>query len=525
MKKFFTIFLFFIYFTVLIGVGLKLFYPSIFQSLASVFLSVQEKTQFHDPFTTNNDEVLEIVYAIGAYTFEPTIYDSINRAWMSDVYEGLVAIDENFHVQSALAISWGLIDDFTWEFKLRPKVSFHDGSFVTPADIQYSIERAMNLQGSGLSNLLSSIARVNVVDSSRIRIETKISDPTLLHKLAAVYIVPEGKNDFDVNPIGTGIYRVTAFEPGKNLSLSLFSYYWNPMRKAAYETVQLLVVADKDDRMNRIINGAADFITDFPPGALKVFEDADMTVVTRPSLEVTFLIFDTQNTDTIYADRSIREAVSYAIDQNQIIRFVNSFGYPATQFTSRGVFGFNPEIQSKRYDIERARQLIREKTFTRLKGSLDMVKGLELLGQYISSQLFQIGIDIQVNYLSLSDLAKKVTEGKSHFYFMGWRSEFGDVSDFYKFIVHSQTQDGSYGKYNGGRFINVAIDKLIEQSEQTFSSEKRLEILRTIMKVLVDEEFFGIPLFEPKLIFAYRNGLSWTPRYDGYVFPSAIKLQ
>ena len=43
-------------------------------------------------------------------------------------YDPLVYVDPNQQLQPALATSCRVIDDTTWEFKLRRGVKFHDGS-------------------------------------------------------------------------------------------------------------------------------------------------------------------------------------------------------------------------------------------------------------------------------------------------------------------------------------------------------------------------------------------------------------
>src|SRR3954451_16277927 len=44
-----------------------------------------------------------------------------------NVFDGLAALDADGAVQPALAESWATVDDRTWEFRLRPGVTFHNG--------------------------------------------------------------------------------------------------------------------------------------------------------------------------------------------------------------------------------------------------------------------------------------------------------------------------------------------------------------------------------------------------------------
>lgn len=53
---------------------------------------------------------------------------SANLATAMHVYGALVERDETLRIRPGLAESWALIDDSTWEFRLRRDVRFHDGS-------------------------------------------------------------------------------------------------------------------------------------------------------------------------------------------------------------------------------------------------------------------------------------------------------------------------------------------------------------------------------------------------------------
>jgi peptide/nickel transport system substrate-binding protein len=44
-------------------------------------------------------------------------------------------LDPDSRVIPALAESWTLVNNLTWEFKLRRGVKFHDGSEMTAEDI------------------------------------------------------------------------------------------------------------------------------------------------------------------------------------------------------------------------------------------------------------------------------------------------------------------------------------------------------------------------------------------------------
>ena len=57
------------------------------------------------------------------------------------MFEALIKRDEKLQMKPGLAESWRLVDENTWEFKLRRNVKFHDGSDFTVDDVIATFER------------------------------------------------------------------------------------------------------------------------------------------------------------------------------------------------------------------------------------------------------------------------------------------------------------------------------------------------------------------------------------------------
>ena len=68
--------------------------------------------------------------------------DKENKAATKQVYEALVDVNSNLAIVPQLALAWKPLNPTTWEFDLRPGVTFHDGTPFTAADVVFSIERA-----------------------------------------------------------------------------------------------------------------------------------------------------------------------------------------------------------------------------------------------------------------------------------------------------------------------------------------------------------------------------------------------
>src|ERR1700704_5815448 len=60
---------------------------------------------------------------------------------MQYFFDKLVEYGDKLEIVPALAASWKLTDNLTWEFKLRKGVTFHDGTPFTADDVIFSLER------------------------------------------------------------------------------------------------------------------------------------------------------------------------------------------------------------------------------------------------------------------------------------------------------------------------------------------------------------------------------------------------
>ena len=58
-----------------------------------------------------------------------------NVSLMSHIYDGLINRDAQSKPIPGLALAWSMIDDTTWEFRLRPNVTFHNGQPFTAENV------------------------------------------------------------------------------------------------------------------------------------------------------------------------------------------------------------------------------------------------------------------------------------------------------------------------------------------------------------------------------------------------------
>lgn len=450
---------------------------------------------------------LTIAYDQPLSGYEPMAMGAYERGYLANVYEGLVRFDRDFNLEPSLALSWGMMDDTTWQFKLRSGVKFHDDSDFGADDVIFSIERAQNLPSSTMQDLVQHIIGVKEVQEGVIQIETDIPDPTLLNKLTLLPIIPAETKDIITVPVGTGSYaflRATDYE----WQFARFDGYWG--LAPSFPELNIRYISDKLERYEAFVSGEVDVLGQVPPVFVEPLLEQGYKVASIPSLEVHFFMFDSEGEDSIFRHEEVRKAVAYGLDVPSLTKMASDFATPASQFVSRGVFGYNPTLEPYFYDLTAATKFLRNLSKTNWETTLDLPEGLEGLGDYVVEKMADVGFKVNVKTWSAADYQELIRSGGSDFYFLAWRSDTGDATDFFTNVVYSK------GDLNGGNFLDEGVDKLIETMEQNVLESTRLDQLQELSE-LVNEKTIGVPLFETDSLIGVSPDLNWEPRMDNLI--------
>ncbi|MBI4635461.1 MAG: hypothetical protein HY727_03840 [Candidatus Rokubacteria bacterium] len=130
------------------------------------------------------------------------------------MFDSLVGRDAGNRIVPELAESWKLLDDLTWQLRLRKGVVFHDGEPFNAEAVRFTIQRVLDPnQKSPNRATISEIARVDVVDDHTVNLVTRQPYAPLLNRLIDFPIVPprytaeKGSQGQALRPVGTGPFR------------------------------------------------------------------------------------------------------------------------------------------------------------------------------------------------------------------------------------------------------------------------------------------------------------------------------
>jgi peptide/nickel transport system substrate-binding protein len=293
---------------------------------------------------------------------EPATLDPLSPANTADgrsilfnVFEGLVKPAPDGALEPAAAEAYRIEEDgMVYVFTLRRGLRFHDGTEVSPGDVEFTLNEAVRAGFSGFGQ----IRTVEITPAGEIRITLKAPDPEFLPYLT-IGVVPKNNPDREKNPVGTGPFSIQNYAAQQSLSLVKNPHYWRP-GTPGLDKVTLVFVADSNALLLALRGGSIDGAS--LTGALVQQLSPELfDIVPSPSNAVHLLALN--NAVPPLDDVRVRRAINYAVDLREIID---------TAFYGRGTPSGSPLIPGlSRYyepsladpypaDPDRARRLLEE---------------------------------------------------------------------------------------------------------------------------------------------------------------------
>jgi ABC-type transport system substrate-binding protein len=263
------------------------------------------------------------------------------------IFDRLVSLDGKGQPQPALAVAWEHDPQYqTWQFKLRPAVKWQDGSPLTPQDV--------------LSSLAGSAPNGAVQLSGADSLEFKMSEPRpdLLTTLATDpgwMIRRPPVISSDALPVGTGPFRLTAWDAGRHVVLQAYDDYWGG--RPYIDGIEVQMGRSSRDQLLDLGLDKAD-IVELDPGEARRAQQEGRKVWISAPVELLSLRFDLNK--PAVQDRRLREAIAGCIDRAAIQKVLfQNYGEGTGSIFPNWVSGY-AFLFSTAMDLARARQMTAE---------------------------------------------------------------------------------------------------------------------------------------------------------------------
>ena len=181
--------------------------------------------------TATEDKIVTVAQGAKPKTLDPHMYNAIPELLVSrQFYNTLFSREKDGTIVPELAESYEYKNDKELDIVLKKGVKFHDGSELTADDVIFSIERMKEKPGAGV--MVEEIDKVEKVNDYEIKILLKNPSSPLLfnlaHPLTSIlnkkYV--EAGNDISIAPMGTGAYKLVAYNDGEKIEMEAFKDYF-----------------------------------------------------------------------------------------------------------------------------------------------------------------------------------------------------------------------------------------------------------------------------------------------------------
>ncbi|SFJ85062.1 ABC transporter substrate-binding protein [Bradyrhizobium sp. cf659] len=282
------------------------------------------------------------------------------------LYSNLTRLKPDMTVEPDLAISWEPNETSTeWIFKLRPGVTFHDGSPLTSEDVVATINAILDPKTAspGRTNV-GPIKDVAAVDPLTVKFtlsgayaDLPVALTYLNARIVPAKIIAGDLASLSTTANGTGPFKLASYEPDRRIVVERNPAYYDPARPYL-DRIELLVYPDRTAEASAMISGEIDLLLTTTPGEYERLVKADGVKALRtPSGQ--FLNINLGCDQKPFNDVRVRQALALAVDREATVGFVASgYGTPGNDTPLSSAYHFYKNIPLKKPDIAKAKKLL-----------------------------------------------------------------------------------------------------------------------------------------------------------------------
>ena len=480
-------------------------------------------------------------------------YNSFSIIIFDMLYQTLLTRDLNtLEIKGELAKSWKISPDkMKYTFYLNKDAKWADGTPVTSEDVIFTYETIMN--PNNLTSLFragfeDAFEKVYAVDEYTVVFKTKTKRWSNFIDAFSLVVLPkkefEGKDfnkDFNLNlPMGSGPYKIKEIVTDRFITIEKRKEYWgenleNNRYYNNFEEIKFKVINEDEIMFEALKKGDIDVM---PGGTAAQWHNK---VYAKPSKLVTqnwivpkriwnyspvskqFFYMNLRREK--FQDIRVRKAMNMLLNFKLLQEKIMYKQYEKIKSFFPGFYKIESELEDYDYNPEKARILLTEAGWNSvdsdgiLKNSkgerfeIDFVYRDQSLEKHLTvykEDLQKVGIKLNLNLIATSAYRKKcfidydydmtwIAWGSTLFPGIedGWRSKFADEKN----------------SNNVAGYKNSEIDKLLDIYLEEFDEAKRVEIMKKIDNLLLQDVPVVLLWTAPYVRLLYWNKFDTTPTY------------
>jgi peptide/nickel transport system substrate-binding protein len=409
-----------------------------------------------------------------------------------------------------LATSWEWSADHkTLTMFLNPDVRWSDGEPLTAADVVFTWKVASDDRvGWGARHWKKTIRECARVDSHTVRFTFDEVFPDQFrfakegfvlpqHLLADVPLEEWASADFGRNPVGTGPFRLHAWEKGQRIILVPNEHYHIP-QQPYLDRVVIEFIPDAAVRIQKLRAGLVDFVADVNTRDAAALRDAwqagrsDVRLVSTRGRLYDYIGYNQR--DPLFESVRVRKALTMAIDRKAIIDalcygFAEVFESPVLPI----LWAYDDSLEPTPYDPQQARRLLAQEgwedtdgdgwidregrpfEFTVLVNQDNKLRTDALVP--VQRDWQNIGVKTTIQRIESSTGLDMRTQGRFQAYYGGWRSSI--TVDF-----HNIWGCDASPRLNSIGYCNPRVDSLNALATQMLDRQESLPLFLEAQRLI-----------------------------------------
>ncbi|KIZ38988.1 ABC transporter substrate-binding protein [Rhodopseudomonas palustris] len=479
-----------------------------------------------------------------------TMYDGLTMWDLSSATKASVVIP-------GLATEWKVDDsDKTkWVFKLRPGVTFHDGSKFNADAVVWNVDKVLNKdapqydpsQVGVTASRMPTLVSAKKIDDMTVELTTKEPDSFLPINLTNLFIASPTKwqalydkadgadakaksqaawTAFSKDASGTGPWKMSKFMPRERLELVKNDKYWDKARVPHVDRMVLLPMPEASARTAALLSGQVDWVEAPAPDAVKEIEARGFKIEKNEQPHVWPWQFS-RIEGSPWNDIRVRKAANLCIDRDGLRDgLLAGLMVPATgTFEPGHPWRGHPTFQIK-YDLPAAQKLMKEagygpdkklsvKVQTSASGSGQM---LPLpMNEYLQQALAECYFDVKLDVIEWNTLFTNWRRGAKDPSANGANATnvtYAAMDPFFALVRFLQSSMAPPVSNNWGYINNPKFDELVKKARTSFNDKERDAALAELNAASIDDAAF--------LYVAHDVGpRALSPKVKGFVQPKS----
>ena len=426
---------------------------------------------------------------------------------MLNMYDALVFPSSTGEIEPKVAKSWTISDDgLEYTFFLREDVVFHDGTLLTAADVEYSIDRVLALQDGNSWLWANVLAETTIVDQYTISIHLSKPFAPFLSTLSWLFIVNKTAivaNEVDGDwgtgwlevatseDAGSGPYTLKSWDRGRAIAFERFVEYWEgwPQGESHLDEVHSIFLQETATAKTMLRRGELTMVEHW-----RTYEDymemdaiPGVKVITNLSPEVLSYKINTQIAPT--DDIHIRRAMAWAFDYDTMLDLIEPGSGAARGPIPPGIPGHDSTVFQYTQDLDKALEELKLSKYYPDIPTIVVVtpQGLEArrrVAVQFKETMATLGVNVDIRiepWGRMTDLAS-TAETTPNVMIISVSAAYPDPDTYFHFMYHSESA-GTWASCEW--LLDPEIDRLIDLERMTVDPVKRAQIINDLQHMIV----------------------------------------